>query len=64
MPERGESERSWTVSREEIEKRGYDLKAVNPNRKVLVDERTPEEILDAIEAYGREVEKAVEELRK
>ena len=64
MPERGESERSWTVSREEIEKRGYDLKAVNPNRKVVVDERTPEEILDAIEAYGREVEKAVEELRK
>jgi len=52
------------VSREEVEKRGYDLKAVNPNRKVLVDERTPEEILDAIEAYGREVEKAVEELRK
>ena len=64
LPERGESERSWTVSREEVEKRGYDLKAVNPNRKVLVDERTPEEILDAIEAYGREVEKAVEELRK
>ena len=64
LPERGESERSWTVSREEIEKRGYDLKAVNPNRKVVVDERTPEEILDAIEAYGREVEKAVEELRK
>lgn len=64
LPERGEGERSWTVSREEIEKRGYDLKAVNPNRKVVVDERTPEEILDAIEAYGREVEKAVAELRK
>ncbi len=38
LPQRGESERSWTISRAEIEARGYDIKAVNPNRKVVVDE--------------------------
>lgn len=49
LPDRGDSEKSWTVSRAEIEARGCDLKAVNPNRKTEVDERTPEEILDIIE---------------
>jgi len=63
LPERGESERSWTVPRTEIEARGFDLKAVNPNRKVVVDERTPEQILDEIEAKGREVAAALVALR-
>ena len=63
LPQRGESERSWTITREEIEARGYDIKAVNPNRKVVVDERTPEEILDTIEAKGREVAEALAALR-
>lgn len=63
MPGRVESERSWTVTRSEIEERGYDLKAVNPNRKVVVDERTPDQILDEIEAKGREVAEALATLR-
>jgi len=63
LPERAESERSWTVPRAEIEARGYDLKAVNPNRKVVLDERTPEQILEAIEARGREVAEALAVLR-
>ncbi len=63
LPERAESERSWTVTRAEIEERGYDLKAVNPNRKVVVDERTPEQILDEIEAKGQEVAEALATLR-
>jgi len=46
---RPDSERSWTVTREEIEARRYDLKAVNPHRVVEEDTRTPEEILDEIE---------------
>ena len=64
LPERGDSERSWTVSRVEIEERGFDLKAVNPNRKVIVDERTPEQILDEIEAKGREVAAALAALKR
>ena len=50
---RGDSERSWTVERKEIEARGYDLKAVNPNARRDEDQRTPEELLDLIEAKGR-----------
>lgn len=63
LPGRGNSERSWTISRAEIEGNGFDLKAVNPNRKAVVDERTPEQILDEIEARGREVAAALAELR-
>lgn len=63
LPEKGDSDRSWTVERREIEARGFDLKAVNPNRKIEVDERSPEEILDTIEALGREVQAALAFLR-
>jgi type I restriction enzyme M protein len=63
LPKRGESERSWAVSRAELEKRGFDLKAVNPNRKVQEDTRTPEQLLDIIEAKGRDVAEAIAKLR-
>ena len=33
LPDRGDSDRSWTVTREEIEAKNFDLKAVNPNAK-------------------------------
>ena len=64
LPERKESERSWTVTRAEIEERGFDLKAVNKNRKVQEDTRTPTELLDLIEEKGKEVKEAVAGLRK
>lgn len=54
---------SWTVERNEIEARGYDLKAVNPHAKRDEDTRTPEELLDIIEAKGREVSEALAALR-
>lgn len=47
----------------EIEDAVYDLKAVNPNRKQEVDLRTPEELLDIIEAKGKEVAEALAVLR-
>jgi type I restriction enzyme M protein len=64
LPDRADSPRSWTVARAEIEARNYDLKAVNPNRVVEVDERTPEEIIDFIEEKGREVAAALARLRE
>jgi type I restriction enzyme M protein len=64
LPARADGERSWSVSRSEIEAKSYDLKAVNPNRKVDEDTRTPEELLDLIEAKGRDVAEAVAELRE
>ncbi len=42
----------------------YDLKAVNPNRKAQVDERTPTELMDLIAAKGREIDLVIAELRK
>ncbi|HJW76316.1 MAG TPA: N-6 DNA methylase [Thermoleophilia bacterium] len=61
--ERPDSERSWTVTREEIEARNYDLKAVNPHRVVEEDTRTPEELLDLIEEQQRVIADAIKELR-
>lgn len=63
MPERADSERSWTVTRKEIEAKNYDLKAVNPYAKNDGDVRTPEELLEIIEAKGREFAEALSVLR-
>lgn len=63
LPTRSDSNHSWTVTRQEIEARGYDLKAVNPHAKNDEDTRTPEELLDLIEAKGREVAEALASLR-
>jgi type I restriction enzyme M protein len=64
FPTRADSEHSWTVSRSEIEAKKYDLKAVNPNAKSKEDTRTPEELLDFIEAKGTEVTEALKTLRR
>jgi len=64
LPDRADSDHSWTVAREEIEARNYDLKAVNPNAKSNEDTRTPEELLDLIEAKGREIAEALAALRE
>ena len=63
LPTRANSENSWTVKRDELEERDYDLKAVNPNKQVVVDTRTPEELLDIIEAKGDEIQTLLAELR-
>jgi len=47
----------------QIEDAVYDLKAVNPNKKPKIDTRTPEELLDIIEAKGQEVAEALAILR-
>lgn len=64
LPTRADSERSWTVSRRDIEAKTFDLKAVNPKKVVDEDTRTPEELLDIIKAKGEEVTKALAVLRK
>ncbi len=64
LPSRADSDRSWSVSRDQIERTNYDLKAVNPNAKREEDTRTPEELIDLIEAKGREISDALATLRK
>ena len=48
----------------DIRNAAFDLKAVNPNRKPDVDERTPDDLLDIIEAKGREIAEALKVLRR
>jgi type I restriction enzyme M protein len=47
-----------------IEDAIYDLKATNPKERKAGDTRTPVELLDAIEAKGREVDDALARLRE
>ena len=47
----------------DIEDAVYDLKAVNPNKKPLVDTRTPEELMGLIEQQGSEIAAALAVLR-
>ena len=63
LPERADSDRSWTVTRDEIEALNYDLKAVNPNARTDVDTRTPAELIAEIEARGSEVAEALAALK-
>jgi type I restriction enzyme M protein len=63
LPQKADSERSWTVTRETIEKNNFDMKAVNPNRKVEEDTRTPEELIALIEAKQVEINEALRELK-
>jgi type I restriction enzyme M protein len=58
-----DSEHSWTVSRDEIERRNFDLKAVNPNVIAQEDTRTVDDPLDLIDQKGREVAEALAKLR-
>jgi type I restriction enzyme M protein len=63
LPDRTDGPRSWSVPRQAIDPKNYNLKAVNPNARVEGDTRTPEELLDVIEAKGREVAEALAALR-
>jgi type I restriction enzyme M protein len=47
-----------------IEDAVYDLKAVNPHTVIEEDERTPQELLDLIEAKGKEIAAALALLRQ
>jgi type I restriction enzyme M protein len=56
--------RALLAKADEIEDAVYDLEAVNPNRSPVVDTRTPEQLLDTIEAKSREVAAALADLRQ
>ncbi len=55
--------REATGKANDIENAVYDLKAVNPHRKPMVDCRTPTQLLDLIEAKGVEIAEALKKLR-
>jgi type I restriction enzyme M protein len=58
-----QKERDENAKAQAIENAAFDLKDVNPNAQVEEDHRTPAEILDFIEAKGREIAEALAALR-
>lgn len=63
MKELTRESRELAGKAKEIEDAVYDLKAVNPHKKPVVDTRTPEELMGIIEAKGREIVEALATLR-
>ena len=59
----------WRLARDALAKAQasedaiYDLKAVNPRERKTSDERTPLQLLEAIDAQGRQVDQALARLR-
>ena len=64
LPDRTDSDRSWTVDRQTIEDNSFDIKAINPNRKLEQDTRTPAELIALIEEKQTEIMSALAELKK
>ena len=72
LPDRAESENSWSVDMEarlknagaDEKNAAYDLKAVNSNKQAETDARAPEQLLKIIEAKGREISKALKTLSR
>ena len=52
--------REQAAKANDIENAVYDLKAVNPNKKSVVDERTSEDLIAIIKAKGEEIAAALE----
>ena len=63
FPTKADSDYSWTVDRATIEANNFDIKAVNPNKKVEVDTRTSTEIIAEIEALHKEISEEIEKLK-
>jgi type I restriction enzyme M protein len=59
-----ESDNSWLVDVQDIDKSTWDLNATNPNRKDSADNRTPEEILAEIEEMDLEAATAIAALKE
>ena len=64
LPQKENSKNSWKVSIEEIQENNYDIKAVNPNRKIEEDTRTPEELISIIDTQGKGIEKSLKALKR
>lgn len=64
LPKREDSERSWTVDRQTLEDKDFDLKAVNPWVKPTEDEPTLSELLNAIEDRAAMITTAVGKLKQ
>ncbi len=55
---------SWMLPLAEIEKRGWDLSAKNPNRAAETDKRTPLELVESIKAKQERIAELASELEE
>lgn len=58
------AENSWIVPLAEIENRGWDLSAKNPNRAAEADQRKPLELVESIKAKQERVAQLADELEE
>jgi type I restriction enzyme M protein len=63
LPQLADSERSWSVTRAQIEDKDFDLKAVNPHYRVQQDTRNLDELLREVEEKNREIRENLRALR-
>lgn len=56
MPSLADSDRSWSITRGQIEKNNYDLKAVNPHFKTQHDDRDADELLRLMQEQHRTIQ--------
>lgn len=56
LPHFSDSDRSWSVTRRQIENNGYDLKAVNPHSQTRQDGRDLDELLRLMEEQHRKIQ--------
>lgn len=59
-----ESEKSWSVNLQDINKETWDLTVNNPNKFEEVDNRTPQEIIAEIEELDAEASKALQAIKE
>lgn len=59
-----DSENSWTVKHEDLDKDDYDLVVQNPNKVEVVDNRTPQEIIAEIEELDAQAAKALKVIKE
>jgi type I restriction enzyme M protein len=63
LKKRETGERSWSITREQVEDNGYDLKAVNPNFRFYQEARSLNELLSLIEEKNQMIKQALHALK-
>lgn len=64
LPTKSIGFQSWIISREEIEAKNFDLKAVNPQRKVTPEIRSREELLALLKVKNRDLSELLQEFKR
>ena len=59
-----ESEKSWSVNLQDVNKETWDLTVNNPNKVEEVDNRTPQEIIAEIEELDAQASKALQAIKE